>query len=967
MSETERWQRLDKLFHRAWDLPPEDRKSFLQAECGDDSLRAEVESLLAAAESPSGWIDGTASDEAFQVLATDQIFPSGTRIGRYRIVRPLGHGGMGSVYLAERGDGYFNQQVALKVIKRGMDTESILERFRRERQILAQLDHPSIARLIDGGATRDGRPYLVMEYVEGEPIDRYAESNQLTIDQRLDLFLRICDAVRYSHSNLVIHRDLKPSNILVTPFGTPKLLDFGTAKLLERVDSEQTAHELRLMTPGYASPEQIEGRPVTTAADVFGLGVLLYELLTGAHPFRHKSASRQQVAAAVRELEPARPSVAAAPERKLRLTGDLDAIVLCALRKDIAERYDSVAALSEDLERHRSLQPVRARQRSLRYSASRFLRRNVYAMAAAFIAAVSILAFGILLLTEQRQTQREKVRAEIITDYLKGMFEGFDPLHGVPAPVTARRMLDRGVERLEQDFQGQERLKAEVLTVLGEIYGNLGHVAESRDLFLRALEIESRMPGKRTRQRAQLLALVADARIEAGDLETASRDLEASRQLLGDSGAGDRIELAKVGLLQGRIERLRGRNQRAERLLVDSLETLRSAPESESEVLEDALIELGTLRRIQVRMEPAQALLREAVERRSQRYGDDHPQTVIASEALAAVWFETGEIERARDLMLRVFEAHQRNLGEDHPLVIASYYNLGAVAATLGDYRQAEANLAEALRRMRASSGDDHPHLGSALMWAARVALDRGRLGTARELAAESLERVSRLYPENHSIIMDGWHLIGHVERASGDLEASRQAFERAMGLAPNSYTGALSRLFQAEVALDLGQLDRASQLIAEIPPRPKKNDVRRAIRRASIEAALALRRGDLDLASSLLEQAPVGKIETLMLPDRLRYQNVEVALDLARRRPHQAEEKARQSLALALETIGPQSLHAGQAELGLGLALIDQGRDREATLHLQRAIEVLPPTIDRPPHGHPSARTALRQSQSSH
>ena len=423
----DRWQRLQEIFHRALEQPPDRRAAFIDRECGGDSaLRADAERLIAASERAGDFISEPAVVIPGFVLAHEDDARVGSKVGAYRLVRALGRGGMGAVYLAERDDGAFTLRVAIKLIKRGMDTDQVLTRFRAERQILASLDHPHIARLLDGGTTPDGSPYLAMEYIEGEPIDAFAETARLDVDHRLRLFLQVCDAVAYAHSKGVIHRDIKPLNTLVTPAGVPKLLDFGIAKVLHDSPDENTTTVtgMRLLTPEYASPEQIEGRGATVASDVYALGVLLYELLTGRSPYRLGGRSPQEVADAVITSEPERPSAVvtqpagqvkvrysmpttgsttgagasddktsdAGSARQLsrQLRGDLDTIVLTALRKEPGRRYASVASLGEDVRRHLDGRPILARADHVGYRVAKFARRHRTALVATVAAAAIV-------------------------------------------------------------------------------------------------------------------------------------------------------------------------------------------------------------------------------------------------------------------------------------------------------------------------------------------------------------------------------------------------------------------------------------------------------------------------------------------------------------------------------------------------------------------------------------------------
>ena len=427
MPETsERWARIKELFDAAVDLNPDSRAALLDRECGEDqALREEIEDLIKSDALTAGFIEKPAlrvPRDLFPDRIADRL--AGQQFGSYKLIREIGRGGLGTVYLAARADDQYQKEVAIKVIRRGLDTDDIVRRFRNERQILAQLDHPNIARLIDGGTTQEGLPYFVMEHVNGEPIIAYCQANALSAIDRLKLFRKVCAAVTYAHQNLVIHRDLKPSNILVTREGVPKLLDFGIAKLLTATDElfTETTPALRIMTPEYASPEQVKGEKITTTSDVYSLGVILYELLTGQRPYRVTTRNRDEIARAITEQEPERPSTAVSrtmtgnPKSELRnpklLRGDLDNIVMMAMRKEPTRRYTSAAQLSDDIRRYFDGLPVIARKDTLWYRTGKFVRRHKVGVAAAALIASSLIVGIIATFWQARRATQQRDRAE---------------------------------------------------------------------------------------------------------------------------------------------------------------------------------------------------------------------------------------------------------------------------------------------------------------------------------------------------------------------------------------------------------------------------------------------------------------------------------------------------------------------------------------------------------------------------
>lgn len=571
----ERWQEIKRLFEVALEMEPDQRMVFLDQACaGDEVIRAEVESLLTENKEMGSFINvSPLADAAGFITHFDEESVAGKQVGPYKIIREIGHGGMGAVYLAVRADDQYKKRVAIKLIKRGMDTVSILRRFRNERQILAGLDHPNIARLLDGGTTEDGLPYFVMEYIEGMPITEYCDRHKLSTEDRLKLFRAVCSAVHYAHQNLIVHRDIKPSNIIITSDGTLKLLDFGIAKLLNPELSAETidptATSLRLMTPEYASPEQVRGDNITTGTDIYSLGVVLYELLTGHRPYRVKALLPQEMLRVVCEEDPVRPSTAVSrveemtavdgvstlmltpetvsktregrPEKlRRRLVGDLDNIVLMAMRKEASRRYASVEQFSEDIRRHLEGLPVIARKDTFGYRAEKFIKRHKTG-AAAMAIILLILAGGIIATAWQaRIATTQRARAERRFNDVRKlansfMFELNDAIHDLPGSTKARELLvERALEYLDSlaaEASDDRSLQLELATAYAKVgfvqwhrYGaHLGDLSGAFESQKKALAIRE-AAAKADPENLQARGGLASSYFLMGDLQAATGD-----------------------------------------------------------------------------------------------------------------------------------------------------------------------------------------------------------------------------------------------------------------------------------------------------------------------------------------------------------------------------------------------------------------------------------------------------------
>ncbi|HJZ79406.1 MAG TPA: serine/threonine-protein kinase [Pyrinomonadaceae bacterium] len=568
----ERWHRLQSLFDAAVDLPPQQQAAFLEDACaGDSLLRRQAESLILAHEASTQRINEVIRDAAELTTMEEDRGLVGRRLGAYQIVQELGRGGMGHVYLAVRADDEYQMRVAIKVVQNNLLNPEIMRRFRNERQILAGLDHRYIARLLDGGTTTDGLSYVVMEYIEGEPIDRYCVNRRLSVAERLKLFGEVCAAIQYAHQNLIVHRDIKPGNILVTPDGIPKLLDFGIAKLLNPELGPQTQAvtriATRLMTPEYASPEQIRGEAITTASDIYSLGVVLYELLTGQRPYHFQTYEPHEIERIVSLKEPAKPSTIVSSDQneareakrekreaeKLRrqLAGELDAIVMMALRKEPQRRYASADQFSDDIQSHLEGRPVRARPDSIGYRAGKFVKRHKIGVGAAAVILLTIIAGGVATLWQARIAHSERARAERRFNDVRKLANSFifdvhDNIADLPGSTQAREVLVKsaleylnGLAQEAGDDPGLQRELALAYQRIGDVQGNptnanLGDTAGALVSYHQALAIaEALVTSHPTDSEAQqTLALIyqklSDLQGLTGDLNGAVESVRKS-------------------------------------------------------------------------------------------------------------------------------------------------------------------------------------------------------------------------------------------------------------------------------------------------------------------------------------------------------------------------------------------------------------------------------------------------------
>jgi eukaryotic-like serine/threonine-protein kinase len=786
--EPELWSRVENLYHRVLELDESSRAEFLEHSClEDEAVRSEVESLLAhekAAEhfieSPAlevmgklvangSGIPGAAQPEATVMRPPDklaanepEITGGAKRIGVYRIVRELGHGGMAVVYLGERDDQNYRKRVAIKMVKPGIGTDQVLQRFLNERQTLAALDHSNIVKLLDGGSTESGLPYLVMEYVEGLPIDRYCDLNKLSIDDRLRLFRNVCSAVQYAHQNLVIHRDLKPGNILVTKEGIPRLLDFGIAKLLNpeffqtplvtRIDS-------RAMTPEYASPEQVLGNPVSSATDIYSLGVLLYEILTGYRPYQVAGSSPRDFERVVCESEPPSPSTrvntstdrerlksiaemrVAEPQQLVRLLrGDLDWITLKALEKDPSRRYATVSEFSADIGRYLSHEPVLARPASAAYRARKYVRRHPVGVAVAAGLVLLLAGFTGVQSVQLRRITRERDRANRVTDFMEGMFKVSDPSEARGNSITAREILDKASKDIGTGLAKDPELQAQMMQVMGDVYRDLGLFSRAQLLFGRSFDIRRRILGPEnaeTLRSMDALAWVLNLQGHAPEAEKLQRQAADTRRRV--FGLQNLDTLKSIRNLAWILDR-EGRYAEAEKLEREVLDIQRRVLRTQDRETAMTMNNLAATLGHEGHLAEAEKLKRTTLEIRRRVLGPEHPETLTAMNNLAVTLQQEGRFAEAEKLQRETLDIQRRVLGPEHPDTLRSMNNLANTLVSENHLAEALQLQREALATKQRVLGPEHQDTLWAMKNLAATLRQEGHYSEAEKLQRQTLE-----------------------------------------------------------------------------------------------------------------------------------------------------------------------------------------------------------------------------------
>lgn len=785
LEERAMWSRVEELFHLASELAPLNRGPFLAKECGpDENLKARVKELLASSMDDDH-LATAILEESELVFEQPGALREGERVGAFCVGRMLGRGGMGNVYAGTRDDGQYRQEVAIKLLRPDMAGAGSVKRILAERQILAGLNHPNIARLLDGGVTGQGLPYLVMEYVDGLPIDEYCREKLLTIPERLVLFQQVCAAVQYAHYNLVIHRDLKPSNILVTHEGIPKLLDFGIAKLLSEGEADNPAAVTRLaerpMTLDYASPEQVRGEATNMATDIFALGTLLYELLSGCRPYETRDTHPLEAQRRICELEPIRPSA-----HNRLLSRELDDIVRMAIRKEPQARYSSVERFSADIQNFLEGFPVAAAKGNTRYLAAKFIQRHKWGVSLALASVLLLCAFAagmaVLAVNYARERDSAKLqssRAEQVTQFLTDLFKASDPYRAKGQTLTAKELLDAGAKRIGKELQTQPAVRVRVREAIGLAYEHLGATDRAEDLYRSAVDDATQAYGSHAKETARQLRYLGDAQRQQSKLPEAEKHLRESLAIL-DASSGGEDEKANILNNLGLVLQERGQAFESEKLFHRAVELASKFGKDPSDTLTmksnlgGVWVDLGRYR-------DAEGIFRQVLEQRRTLLGKDHPQVYRSMQRLGHLLELNGSYEEAETLDRMAILNFTRLVSGQHSDVLVTKNNLSLILQETGRTSEAEEMLRFCLATGLRNLPPGHVTTMLAQVRLGALLTQKGEWAEAEKLLLESVTTVRRnisTTKKNAAMVLSRY---GRLKLAEGKTAGAEPLFEEAL------------------------------------------------------------------------------------------------------------------------------------------------------------------------------------------
>jgi len=797
----ERWNHIEKICFEAIRFNKKEREIYLKNSCqGDLDLLKEVKSLL--------------DEESSHVMKSPlvHITPSlpfkSKNIGPYRIIRSINSGGMGEVYLAARDDEQFERFVALKVVRNEIISDDLLKRFYQERQILANLNHPNIARLFDGGTTEDGLPWFAMEYVEGDPITQYCKTHHLSVREKIRLFLEVCSAVNFAHQNLIIHQDLKPDNILITQNGTPKLLDFGIARLLtlDQV-SGLPFSQSRILTPEYASPQQIQNKPASTTDDIYSLGVLLFKLLTDELPFSFNEYDFQSIEDSICHTRPVIPSVVSGNRN---LKGDLDSIIMKALEKNSGDRYASVVRFADDLRRYLTHLPVSAREASLYYRASKFTLRHKWGVGATSVMIALLITFTAITIFQSKeiqmhaqQVEQEKKRAEEISTFLINLFESVDPSEARNRSLSAVDLLHRGADQVNDELSDQPSLQSDLLLVISDVYESLGLYKEGLELAEKAYSLKQSILNSPHPDIAKSLNSIGWLHHQTGDYEKSDSVLTAALTMRKNLFGNRHLDVARSLNDLAVLKQTVGDYSATDSLLQQAISIRKSFLGNQHESVAVALSNYAALKWRMGEINAADSLMKESLAVFQATVGNDDPRVPIVMTNLAVILLQKDDVEEAEYLYREALDIRLKLFGEEHPDVAYSYAHLGNLLRAKEKFDESEILLLKALNLRKSLFGDGHVLVGYSHRVLGFLYEAKGSYSKAENEYLKAIEIFRKIFPEDHEKTAEMLYSLGKLYMHSENYVQGEQPLREALRIRQKVFGS--NHLRTAETMTSLG------------------------------------------------------------------------------------------------------------------------------------------------------------------
>ena len=806
---TDQWNKIEAIVDEALDIPEKERKAYIKKKCKDDrDLTGHVLTFLSSVSKADQFFSSSYSiKKKLEAEATGCNLKLdnyktflGSKIGAYTLTSLLGEGGMGAVFLGQRTDGQFEHTAAIKIIQGGLSRPDIYDHFLRERQILAGLNHENIARLYDGGVTDSNIPYLIMEYVDGTPIDVYCDSHQLNTTERVNLFRSVCNAARYAHKNLVIHRDLKPENILITENGSVKVMDFGIAKLIDNSNSESSAEDYhsRYLSISNASPEQLQGKTATTATDIYSLGILLYKLLAGVHPLPLDGADGDNLktiiltdtpaslfdrfnSLATKEKDGIRENRSSnASYRKEFLNEDLNAIAQKCLNKSAEERYQTVDDLMEDLKRYETNYPVKARNDVSTYRAKKFTVRNrapIIAAASFLVIAIVSAFFYTFTVQQQRDlAQMEADKATQVTQFVLNLFKGSDPSQTGGSNVSARELLNRGIERTEY-LSNQPEIQANMLEVLGRILTQLGEFSEATNLLQQSINIRMELFGMESLETVSSFEQMGTLLSAKGDLFKAESMLENALNIREEIQGAKQSAMSEANAELAYVYRRLGKYNQAETIYRSLVAVYEQELGTYDPLTLRSLSSLGVTLHTSGRLNEAETIYRDVLSKRLEVYNTAHPDIAMSYNNLGSLLLNLGQFEESEEMLSKALEMRRNLFGDTHPKVALTMNNLGILKRNNGRFSEAISLMQQSMETNRKLFGKDELQTATNLFSLAELYLMTGEYEEAFEHYRKSNVIFKEHLPDESSFIARS--LIGMGESRIYDRDADHQVVQQ--------------------------------------------------------------------------------------------------------------------------------------------------------------------------------------------